>query len=161
METLRLDLNGIHEYQQNRYPYLLIDFAEEVIPGVSAKGYKDLTKKDWFFECHWPGDPNMPGMLQIEALIQMAALMILTLSGNKGKIVYVTSANNIKLSRKIVMGDRLAIETKLLYWKRGVGKCAGIGSVDGEIGCRADFTIVMPDVLNQYKVVPKKQEKNS
>ena len=86
MESLRLDLNGIHEYQQNRYPYLLIDFAEEVIPGVNAKGYKDLTRKDWFFECHWPGDPNMPGMLQIEALIQMGALTVLTLPGNKGKI---------------------------------------------------------------------------
>ena len=158
MESLSLDLNGLHEYQLNRYPFLLIDFAEEVIPGVSAKGYKDLTKDDWFFECHWPGDPNMPGMLQIEALIQMAALTILTLPGNKGKIIYVTSANNIKLSRKIVMGDRLAIETELLSWKRGVGKCAGKGSVNGEIGCRADFTIVMPDELNKYKVLPKKQE---
>ena len=152
MESLRLDLNGIHEYQQNRYPYLLIDFAEEVIPGVSAKGYKDLTKKDWFFECHWPGDPNMPGMLQIEALIQMAALTVLTLAGNKGKIVYLTSASNIKLSRKIVEGDRLDIETKLLSWKRGVGNCSGIGSVNGEIACKADFTIVMPDILNEYKI---------
>ena len=156
MENLRLDLNGIHEYQQNRYPYLLIDFAEEVIPGVSAKGYKDLTQKDWFFECHWPGDPNMPGMLQIEALIQMAALMVLTLPGNKGKIVYLTSANNIKLSKKIVPGDRLDIETKLLSWKRGVGSCSSLGSVNREIACRAEFNIVMPDILNKYKVLYKK-----
>jgi len=155
MESLKLDLKGIYEYQQNRPPYLLIDFAEEVIPGVSAKGYKDL-KDDWFFECHWPGDPNMPGMLQIEALVQMCALTVLTLPGNKGKIVYLTSANNIKLSRKIVEGDRLDIETKLLSWKRGVGNCSGIGSVNGDIACKADVTIVMPDVLNQYKVLPKR-----
>lgn len=156
MESLRLDLNGIHEYQQNRYPYLLIDFVEEVIPGISAKGYKDLTEKDWFFECHWPGDPNMPGMLQIEALVQMAALTVLTLPGNKGKVVYLTSANNIKLSRKIMIGDRLNIETKLLSWKRGIGNCSGIGSVNGEIACRAEFTIVMPDVLNKYKIIPER-----
>lgn len=161
MESLRLDKKGIHEYQRNRYPYLLIDFAEEVIPGVSAKGYKDLTVNDWFFKCHWPGDPNMPGMLQIEALVQMCALTVLTLPGNKGKVVYLTSANNIKLSRKIVAGDRLDIETKLLSWRRGVGNCSGIGSVNGEIACRADFTIVMPDVLNEYKMLPKKQNESS
>jgi len=151
---MKLDRQGIHEYQQNRDPYLMIDAAEEVVPGVSAKGYKDL-KDDWFFECHWPGDPNMPGMLQIEALVQMGALTVLTLPGNKGKIVYVTSANNLKFSRKIIQGDRLAIETKLLSWKRGLGHCSGTGSVNGEIACQADFSIVMPSVLNEYKVLPK------
>jgi len=158
METLKLDLKGIHEYQQNRYPYLMIDFAEEVIPGISAKGYKDLTKDDWFFKCHWQGDPNMPGMLQIEALVQMCALTVLTLPGNKGKVVYLTSANNIKLSRKIVAGDRLNIETKLLSWRRGIGNCSGTGSVNGEIACKADFSIVMPDELNKYKILPEKQK---
>ncbi len=151
MESIRLDLNGICEYQRNRPPFLMIDFAEEIIPGVSAKGYKNLVD-EWFFECHWPGDPNMPGMLQIEALIQMSALTVLTLPGNKGKLVYVTSVDNVKFSRKIVPGDRLAVETKLLSWKRGVGNCTGIGSVSGEIACKADFHIVMPDVLNKYKV---------
>ena len=161
MEKLRLDLKGIQEYQCNRHPYLLIDEASEVIPGVSAKGYKDLTAKDWFFECHWPGDPNMPGMLQIEALVQMCALTVLTLPGNKGKVVYLTSANNIKLSRKIVAGDRLDIQTKLLSWKRGVGNCSGTGSVNGKVACRADFTIVMPEVLNEYRVPTKKQDGSS
>ncbi len=161
MESLRLDRKGIQEYQQNRDPYLLIDEALEVIPGVSAKGYKDLTEKDWFFECHWPGDPNMPGMLQIEALVQMCALTVLTLPGNKGKVVYLISANNIKLSRKIVAGDRLDIETKLLSWKRGLGNCSGTGSVNGEIACRADFTIVIPEVLNEYRVPTKKQDESS
>jgi 3-hydroxyacyl-[acyl-carrier-protein] dehydratase len=158
IETLRLDKNGIQEYQQNRYPYLMIDFAEEVLPGISAKGYKDLTKDDWFFKCHWPEDPNMPGMLQIEALVQMAALTVLSLPGNKGKIVYLTSANNIRLSKKVIAGDRLDIETKLLSWKRGMGNCTGTGSVNGEIACRADFTIVMPDEFNKYKVMPKKHK---
>jgi len=46
---MRLDIKGIHEYQQNRFPYLLVDVAEEVVPGVSAKGYKNLSINDWFF----------------------------------------------------------------------------------------------------------------
>ena len=85
---LKLDKKQIHEYQQNRDPYLMIDFATEIIPGKSAKGYKDLKKDEWYFKVHWPNDPNMPGMLQIEALVQLSALTILSQQGNKGKLVY-------------------------------------------------------------------------
>jgi 3-hydroxyacyl-[acyl-carrier-protein] dehydratase len=152
METLRLDHQGLLEYQKNRPPYLLMDVAEEIIPGVSAKGYKDLTEKEWFFACHFPGDPNMPGLLQIEALVQMGALCVLTLPGNKGKVAYLVSANNIKLVKKIVIGDRLNLETKLLSWKRGVAQCSGVGSVNGVKACQAEFTLVLPDIINQYKI---------
>ena len=98
----------------------------------------------------------MPGMLQIESLVQMAALTVLTLPGNKGKVVYLTSASNLKFSRKIVPGERLSIETRLLSWQRGIGNCSGTGSVNGQIACRADFTIVMPELLNEYRVSVKK-----
>ena len=91
MKKLSLDKKGICEYQKNRDPYLLIDYATEIYPGESAKGYKDLTNEEWFFKVHWPKDPNMPGMLQIEALVQLAALMVLTLPNHKGKLVYLTS----------------------------------------------------------------------
>lgn len=158
MEGFSLEYNGIHEYQKNSYPYLMIDYVEEVIPGKSAKGFKNLSANDWFFKCHFPGDPSMPGMLQIEALVQMCALTVLTLPGNKGKVVYLISANNIKFSRKVIAGDRLDIDTELLSFKRGIGNCCATGSVNGEIACRADFTIVVPDALNRYKVIPKKQE---
>ena len=153
MESIELDINGIHEYQQNRPPYLMIDHATEIIPGVSAKGYKDLTENDWFFKCHFPGDPNMPGMLQVEAIVQLAALMVLTLPRNKGKVVYVVSGNNMKWRRKVLMGDRFDIETKLLSWNRGLGKCEGVATVKGDVACRTEFNIVMPDVLESFKVV--------
>ena len=152
MRKLHLDLNGLHEYQQNRYPYLLIDVAEEVVPGKSAKGYMNLTDDDWWFEVHFPGDPNMPGALQIEAMVQLGALMVTTLPGNKGKVVYLISANNLKLMKKILPGDRLDIETELLSWKRGMGKCSGVGYVKGEKVCSIDFNIVMPHILEEYKV---------
>ena len=113
MKKIILDLKGIKEYQQNRAPYLLIDHATEVIPGVSAKGYKDLKEDEWFFKVHWPNDPNMPGMLQIESLVQMCALAILTLPGNKGKVVYLTSANNLKFIKKIIPKTRLYLDTRI------------------------------------------------
>ena len=155
MKKIKLDLKGIHKYQQNRYPYLLIEVAEEIIPGKSARGYKNLTMDDWWFEVHFPGDPNMPGALQMEAIVQLGALMVTTLPGNKGKVVYLTSANNLKLIKKILPGVRLDIETELLSWKRGLGKCFGAGYVNGEKVCSLDFNIVMPHILEEYKVKKK------
>ena len=151
MKKISLDKKGIYEYQQNREPYLLIDCATEIIPGQSAKGYKDLKDDEWFFKVHWPKDPNMPGMLQIEAMVQLCALTILTLDGNKGKVAYLSSASNLKWSRKVVPGDRLDMDTKLVSFKRGIGLCNGIGSVNGELACKADFTLVLPHVLNEFK----------
>ena len=151
-KKIRLDHKGLHEYQANRFPYLMIDVAEEIVPGVSARGYKNLTINDWFFECHFPGDPNMPGMLQLEAIVQLSALMIFTLPGNKGKIAYVTSIKNVKFRKKVLPGDRFEIESKLRSWKRGMGDCWGRATVNGELACEAEFSLVLPDVINQFAV---------
>ena len=152
MEKIILDKNGIHEYQQNRAPYLMIDFATEVIPGKSAKGYKDLNSDEWFFKVHWPKDPNMPGMLQVEALVQMCALSILCLPGNKGKIMYLASANNLKFIKKIVPNDRLYIETKIKSYKRGLAICEGIGLVQKIMVCKAEFSLILPDEIEKYNL---------
>ena len=147
-----LDKQGIYEYQQNREPYLLIDYASEIIPGVSAKGYKDLKNDEWFFKVHWPSDPNMPGMLQIEALVQMCALSILSLPGNKGKVVYLTSANNIKFIKKIIPNSRLYIETKIKSFKRGLAICEGVGLVEKNLVCKAEFNLILPDEIKKYNL---------
>ena len=147
---MKLSKKEILEYQQNKPPYLMIDFAEEVVPGHSAKGYKDLKEDEWFFKVHWPNDPNMPGMLQIEALVQMAALAIVTLPGNKGKVIYLTKANNLEFKKKIIIGNRLNIETNIISWKRGIGSCVGIGKVNGQLACKADFDIADPIELKSF-----------
>ena len=116
----------------------MIDFVTEFVPGESAKGYKDLHNDEWFFKVHWPKDPNMPGMLQIEALVQMASISILTLPNNKGKIMYLISANNLKFIKKILPGERLNIETRVKSFKRGIAKFEGKGFVDKEMVCKAD-----------------------
>ena len=148
---MKLKKKEILEYQQNRPPYLMIDFVDEVIPGKSAKGYKDLTEDEWFFKVHWPEDPNMPGMLQIESLVQMCALSLLTMPDNKGKLVYLIAADKIKLQKKIIPNDRLIIETTVNSYNRGIAKCQGKGEVDNKLACSAEFTIVMPHVINYYK----------
>ena len=130
----------------------MIDFAEEVIPGKSARGYKDLTEGEWFFKVHWPGDPNMPGFLQIEALVQMCALSILSLPGNKGKVMYLTSANNMKFIKKIIPNDKLYIETRIKSFKRGLAICEGKGLVQNEMACKAEFNLILPEEIKKYNL---------
>ena len=152
MKKLALDLSGIKKYQQNREPYLMIDYATEVIPGKSAKGFKMLKENEWFFKVHWPNDPNMPGMLQIESLVQMCALSILTLPGNEGKVVYLTSATNLKFIKKILPNSKLEIDTQIINFKRGMASCKGSGSINNEIVCKADFNLILPDEIKKYSL---------
>ena len=149
---MKLDKEQILEYQQNRPPYLMIDFAEEVVPGKSARGYKDFKEDEWFFKVHWPSDPNVPGMLQIEALVQMSALSILSLPGNKGKVMYLTSANNIKFIKKIIPNKRLYIETKIKSFKRGLAICEGFGLIEKQIACKAEFNLILPEEIKKYNL---------
>ena len=152
MKTLELDRKMIHDYQQNRDPYLMIDHATEIRPGLSAKGYKDFKNNEWFFKVHWKNDPNVPGMLQIESLVQMAALAILSLPGNKGKVVYLTSATNLKFIKKITPGSRLNIHTKIKSFKRGVALCEGKGMIGENLACKAEFSLILPDEINKYRL---------
>ena len=149
---MKLNKEQILEYQQNKPPYLMIDFAEEVVPGKSAKGYKDFNEDEWFFKVHWPTDPNVPGMLQIEALTQMSALSILSLPGNKGKVMYLTSANNIKFIKKIIPNKRLYIETKVKSFKRGLAICEGLGLIEKQVACKAEFNLILPEEIKKYNL---------
>ena len=149
---MKLYKSEILEYQKNRDEFLMFDEVTKVIPGKSANGFKVLDKNLWFFKLHWPGDPNMPGMLQIEALVQMSALAILTLPGNKGKVMYLTSANNMKFIKKIIPGMRLDIETYIKSFKRGLAVCDGIGLINNEIACKASFNLILPDEIKKYKI---------
>ena len=144
MKKIVLDKKGICDYQQNRDPYLFIDYATEIIPGQSAKGYKDLSENEWFFKVHWPGDPNMPGMLQVEAMVQMSSLIIFTLPNISEKILYLADSNNIKFFKKIVPGDKLKIVSKLISNSRGLYKFESEGYVRKKIACRANFTLILP-----------------
>jgi 3-hydroxyacyl-[acyl-carrier-protein] dehydratase len=153
---IELNKSEILEFQQNKPPYLMIDFVSEVVPGKFANGYKELNQDEWFFKAHWTNDPNMPGMLQIEALSQMAALSILTLPGNKGKIMYLTSADNLKFFKKVKPNKIFYIHTKVLSYKRGLAMCEGQGKIDNEIACKAKFILILPDEILRYTLKNKK-----
>lgn len=151
-DKISLNKKQILVYQKNKPPYLMIDEATEIVPGKYSKGFKILNTDEWFFKVHWENDPNMPGMLQVEALVQMSALSILTLPGNKGKVMYLISANNLIFKKKIIPGMRFDIETKVKSFIRGIAICEGTGFVNGSLACKASFKLVLPDEIKKYKI---------
>ena len=86
---MRLGIKEIQEIIPHRHPFLLIDFIDELEPGVRAVGYKSITFNEPQFNGHFPGQPVMPGVLMIEALAQVGAVAILSLPENKGKTIVV------------------------------------------------------------------------
>jgi 3-hydroxyacyl-[acyl-carrier-protein] dehydratase len=153
MEGFSLGGQELQRFQQNRYPFLMIDYVTEVIPGKSAKGYKNLTNNEWYFPIHFKGHPNMPGALQLEALAQMLTVAVTTLPGLEGKTTLALSYS-VKFHKEVVPGDRFEIETQILSWRRGICKGKGVAYVSGELACEAELNIIIPDVLEQY--LPKK-----
>ena len=140
----------ILEVQQNRDPFLMIDYAEEIVIEKSVKGYKDFDKDEWFFKVHWPTDPNVPGVLQIECLFQTASLAILAKPENNGKVMYVSSLDKVRFLKKITPGKRLAVNATIENFNRGIAKFKAEGKVGGELAVKAEFSLVLPNELKKY-----------
>ena len=103
MEGFSLDCVELMQYQPNRYPFLMIDHVSQVIPGTIAIGFKNLTLNEWYFPIHFPGAPNMPGALQLEALAQMLTVAITTLPGLQGKVTHALS-HTVRFRREVKPG---------------------------------------------------------
>ena len=151
-----LNAEELKKYQPHRSPFLLIDRVTEVIPGEYARGYKNVTNNEWYIPVHFPGDPNMPGCLQVEAMAQMLTVAILTTGGMEGKIVHGYKHAGI-FHQEIVPGDRLEMDARILSFKRGLCRGKVQGYVDGKLACELESTIIIPDIFNQYKPNERKR----
>ena len=154
----KFSLNSVElqEFQPNRYPFLMIDYVVEVLPGEYARGYKNMTLNEWFFPVHFPGGPNMPGALQLEALAQMLTVAITTLPGMKGKVTHALS-HTVRFKKEVLPGEKFEIHTEVISWKRGICIGKGVAYTNGEVACEADMMITIPEILEEY--LPKKPEK--
>lgn len=153
MKPFSLNYIELQEYQPNRYPFLMIDNVSEVLPGKYAKGHKNLTLNEWYFPKHFPGAPNMPGALQLEAMAQMLTVAITTLPGLKGSVTHALQ-HLVKFKKEVLPGQSLVIEAEVISWRRGICKGIAKGYTDGEVACEAEMLITIPDILDQY--LPKK-----
>ena len=118
---MKLTTKELMEIIPHRQPFLLVDTIEELEPGVRAVGHKCVTYNEPFFAGHFPGEPVMPEVLQIEALAQTGAAAILSLPENKGKTAYFGGIRQAKFRQKVVPGDVLTLEVELIKVKGPVG----------------------------------------
>ena len=149
-EPLSFDVPGIMRCQQNRYPLLFIDRVYDVIPGERAKGTKCFTYNEWYFPAHFEDDPNVPGFIQIECLVQTFIMTFLCIDKYQGMKTSFANIDNTKFKRKILPGETLTVEAELKSFKRGMAKGSASSFVDGEAACSADFVIVVPDVFKEF-----------
>ena len=126
-----------------RDPFLMIDEVEEYVPGESAIAYKNVNEQEWYFKGHFPGNPIMPGVLIAESLAQTGAVAILSMDENKGKNALFGGIDKMKFKRKIVPGDRLKLEVKIIKRKGPIGVGEAIATVDEKIVAKGELTFAL------------------
>lgn len=145
------DLSGIKDCQRNRYPILFVDKISEVVPGDYAIGHKNFSYNEWYFPSHYQDDPNVPGFIQVEALVQVFLMTFLTMPQYKGMKTSFVSIDKAKFRKKIIPGDRLDIKANLKSFKRGLAVGSVVSSVDGIEAASAEFVVCIPEILCAFK----------
>ncbi|MEI4771467.1 3-hydroxyacyl-ACP dehydratase FabZ [Psychrobacillus sp. FJAT-51614] len=124
---------------RHRYPFLLVDTILEVEEGRKAIGIKNITANEEFFNGHFPNYPVMPGVLIVEALAQVSAIVMLTKEGNEGRLGLLAGIDNCRFKKQVKTGDQLRLEVEITRLKGPIGKGKGIATVDGELVCETEL----------------------
>lgn len=126
----------VDNFLPHRYPFALVDKIVEYEAGKKAVGVKAVTKNEEFFNGHFPGKPIMPGVLQLEAMAQLAGCVMAGLDGAEpGAIFFFGGADGVKWKKPVVPGDVLVMEVEVLKFNKrfGICKATGKGYVDGTL----------------------------
>ncbi|SDK14605.1 3-hydroxyacyl-ACP dehydratase FabZ [Sediminibacillus albus] len=134
-----LNIQEIKDIIPHRYPFLLVDEVTEIEEGKRVVGKKNVTINEPFFQGHFPDYPVMPGVLIVEALAQVGAVVILNKEENKGKIGFLAGLDKCRFKRQVKPGDQLKLEVEIIKLKGPIGKGKATASVDGEIACEAEI----------------------
>ena len=126
-----------------RDPFLMIDEVKEYVPGESAIAYKNVNEQEWYFKGHFPGNPIMPGVLIAESLAQTGAVAILSMDENKGKNALFGGIDKMKFKRKVVPGDRLKLEVKIIKRNGPLGVGEAIATIDEKIVAKGELTFAL------------------
>lgn len=148
-----MDIEAIMATLPHRFPFLLVDKIVELEPGKRAVGVNNITYNEHFFAGHFPGRPTMPGVLIVEAMAQVGGILLLSTTGNEGKIALFAGIDKVRFRKMVVPGDQLVTEVEIVRVKREFGKVRVTGRVDGEVAAEGEYTFVlMPDERQQAAV---------
>lgn len=134
-----LNINEIKEIIPHRYPFLLVDKVEITTTGKIGKGYKNVTFNEPYFQGHFPEEPIMPGVLIVESIAQVGAVVILSEEKFKGKTPYFAGLNKVRFRKKVVPGDVLEMEIEMIKMRSSIGIAKGKATVNGEVACEGEF----------------------
>ena len=142
-----LDIRRVMAALPHRYPMLLVDRVEKIVPDQSITAIKAVSMNEGFFQGHFPGRPIMPGVLIVEALAQAAGVLAVESLGlaNSGKLVYFMAIEGAKFRNPVEPGCLLQLDVEFVQKRSSVCKFAGKASVDGKTVAEANFTAMIAE----------------
>jgi len=140
-----LGIPEIYRILPHRYPFLLIDRVIDFSTDIKCTAIKNVSMNEEFFQGHFPGNPVMPGVLQLEAMAQAASILVLRLPDNEGKIGFFLSANNVKFRKPVIPGDTLVIDAEITKMRRNIGQAVCSCSVAGVVVSSAELKFAIMD----------------
>ena len=138
-----VDIREIQSVIPHRYPFLLIDRVIERDGYRRAVGLKNVSINEPYFQGHYPGNPIMPGVLILEAMAQLAGVLLLRRLENTGKLAVMWAIDRVKLRGAVFPGDQLRLEVETLRFRENMGSVFGKASVAGKLVAEAQFTFTM------------------
>ena len=130
----------------HRYPFLLIDRLEVEVPGEKGTGIKNVTINEEFFQGHFPNNPVMPGVLQIEAMAQTAGAVVVAQNenyANEKRNVLFMGIDGVKFRKQVKPGDQLRMHVERIKVRRNIFVFKGVAMVDGHVVSEAEFTAMI------------------
>lgn len=134
-----LDTAAIKEIIPHRPPFLLVDRAEDVVPGESAVGFLDVTDEAFWVPGHFPDYAVMPGVLIVEALAQVGAIALLSLPENRGRIALFGGIDKVRFKRQVRPGETLRLECAITKRRGPIGFGTARATVNGELACAGEL----------------------
>lgn len=145
--TSYIDIHRIIKMIPHRYPFLLVDRVEDIVPGESAVGIKNVTINEPFFQGHFPDHPVMPGVLIVEAMAQTAAILAVHTLGEEaeGKLVYFMTIDNARFRQPVEPGDQLRLVCNKVKQRATVWKFTGEARIGDTVVAEATYSAMIMD----------------